>query len=147
VSPRAPLRAVPHTSTTPCTVGWAVAAALAGRTETLRRLGPFDARIHLFAEDMDLGLRAREQGVRTIFHPDITLIHTGRHSVSTEPFELLAKQRRDVIERRLGTGARRRDDVAQLLTFATRALVKAPHNDRERAQLDALSKVLRKRLT
>jgi N-acetylglucosaminyl-diphospho-decaprenol L-rhamnosyltransferase len=147
VSPRAPLRALPHTSTTPRTVGWAVAAALAARTETLRTLGPFDESIHMFAEDMDLGLRARRQRIPTIFHPDIELVHTGRHSVSQEPFELLAKQRRDVIQRRLGRAARVRDDLAQALTFATRALVKAPHNDRERAQLDALSKVLRKRLT
>jgi len=66
-----------------------------------------------------------------------------RHSIDTEPFELLARQRRDVIERRRGTTARRLDDAAQLLTFATRTLAKHPHNERERAQLDALLKQLR----
>ncbi|WP_028066340.1 glycosyltransferase family 2 protein [Solirubrobacter soli] len=142
ISPRAPARATPHTATTPRTVGWAIAAALAAPTQTLRHLGPFDPSIHLFAEDMDLCLRARAQGIKTIFHPDIELTHTGRHSLQTEPFELLARQRRDVIGNQLGTGARRRDDAAQLLTFATRTLAKAPHNDRERAQLGALSKVL-----
>jgi len=142
LSPLAPARATPHVATTARTVGWAVAAALAAQTQTLRDLGPFDPGIHLFAEDMDLCLRARAQGIRTIFHPDIALTHTGRHSVRDEPFELLARQRRDIVRRRLGRTAQRRDDAAQLLTFATRALAKAPHNDRERAQLGALSKVL-----
>jgi GT2 family glycosyltransferase len=142
ISPIAPTRALPHNATTTRTVGWAVAAALAARTDTLRQLGPFDPSIHLFAEDMDLCLRARQRGLPTVFHPDIELIHTGRHSVPTEPFERLATQRREVVQRRRGTRARRLDDAAQLLTFATRAIAKAPHNDRERAQLGALSKLL-----
>jgi N-acetylglucosaminyl-diphospho-decaprenol L-rhamnosyltransferase len=142
ISPVAPARALPHRSRRPRTVGWAVAAALAARTETLRRLGPFDPRIHLFAEDMDLCLRARQQGIRTIFHPDIALTHTGRHILAREPFELLARQRREIVRRRRGSGAQRLDDLAQLLTFATRAAAKAPHNDRERAQLGALLALL-----
>jgi N-acetylglucosaminyl-diphospho-decaprenol L-rhamnosyltransferase len=143
VSPVAPTRAEPHRAGKPRTVGWAIAAALAARTDTLRALGPFDPAIHLFAEDMDLCLRARAQGIRTILHPDIALTHTGRHSVDTEPFELLARQRRDVVGRRLGERARRLDDAAQLLTFATRAAIKRP-NERERAQLGALlSELLR----
>ena len=135
-------RAEPYRAHAPRTVGWAVAACLAARTATLKRLGPFDPGIHLFAEDMDLCLRARQQGMPTVLHPDLQLTHTGRHSVGDEPFELLANQRRDVIERRLGRGARRKDDAAQLLTFATRAAIKRP-NERERAQLDALLKALR----
>jgi N-acetylglucosaminyl-diphospho-decaprenol L-rhamnosyltransferase len=132
-----------HRSERPHIVGWAVGACLAARTETLRRLGPFDPGIHLFAEDMDLCLRARAQSIPTVLHPDLAIVHTGRHSVPTEPFELLAKQRRDVIERRLGRSARRKDDAAQLLTFATRAAIKRP-NERERAQLGALlSQLLR----
>jgi len=137
VSPVAPTRAEPHRAGKPRTVGWAVAAALAARTDTLRSLGPFDAGIHMFAEDMDLCLRARAQGIRTVLHPDVELTHTGRHSVGTEPFELLARQRREVVGRRLGERARRLDDGAQLLTFATRAAIKRP-NERERAQLGAL---------
>jgi len=136
---RAPLRAEPFRAKRPRTVGWAVAACLAARTDTLRALGPFDPAIHLWAEDMDLCLRARAQGIRTILHPDLRVCHTGPHSVDEEPFEQLARNRRDVIERTRGTTARRLDDAAQLLTFATRALVKRP-NERERAQLDALLK-------
>jgi N-acetylglucosaminyl-diphospho-decaprenol L-rhamnosyltransferase len=137
VLPVAPTRAEPHRAGKPRTVGWAIAACLAARTRTLKALGPFDPDIHLFAEDMDLCLRARAQGILTILHPDLEITHTGRHSVGTEPFELLARQRRDVVQRVLGTQARRLDDAAQLLTFATRAAIKRP-NERERAQLGAL---------
>jgi GT2 family glycosyltransferase len=130
-------RVEPYRAEVPRTVGWAVAACLAARTQTLRQLGPFDPRIHLFAEDMDLCLRAREQGIRTVLHPDLAIRHTGRHSVREEPFEALARNRRHVVERRRGRRARALDDAAQALTFATRALVKRP-NGRERAQLRAL---------
>jgi N-acetylglucosaminyl-diphospho-decaprenol L-rhamnosyltransferase len=132
-------RVEPYRARTPRTVGWAVAAALAARTDTLKALGPFDPAIHLFAEDMDLCLRARARGIPTILHPDLTLTHTGGHSVlrEGEPFAAFARQRRAVVEARRGRRARRLDDAAQALTFATRALVKRP-NDRERAQLNAL---------
>ena len=127
-------RAEPYRSETATTVGWAIAAVLAARTATLRRF-PFDPSIHLFAEDMDVCLRARDQGVRTVYHPQLRLIHTGRHSVETEPYLQLARNRHDVLQSRM-------DDAAQLLTFATRAAIKRP-NDKERAQLSALLEVLR----
>jgi GT2 family glycosyltransferase len=85
---------------------------------------------------MDLCLRARNDGIRTFFHPDLTVVHTGRHSVHSEPFDALARNRRDVIQRTRGTTARRLDDAAQALTFASRALVK--RGERERRQLQAL---------
>jgi GT2 family glycosyltransferase len=134
-------RVEPFRAHSPRTVGWAVAACLAASTATLERLGPFDPRIHLFAEDMDLCLRARKGGVPTILHPDLALTHTGGHSVlrEGEPFELLARQRAAVIEATRGPTARILDDAAQALTFATRALVKRP-NTRERAQLAALNR-------
>jgi N-acetylglucosaminyl-diphospho-decaprenol L-rhamnosyltransferase len=135
-------RAEPSRAQKPRTVGWAIAACLAARTDTFRRLGPFDPAMHLFAEDMDLCLRARAIGIRTVLHPDLEIAHTGRHSVKDEPYDLLARQRRDVIAASRGATARTLDDAAQLLTFATRALVKRP-NERERAQLDALLKALR----
>jgi GT2 family glycosyltransferase len=138
LSPIAPTRALPHRAATPRSVGWAIAACLAARTDTLKRLGPFDPTIHLFAEDMDLCLRARAQGIPTILHPDLEITHTGRHSIESEPFELLARQRRDVIAKTRGRRARAFDDAAQLLTFATRTVAKTPFNARERAQLGAL---------
>jgi N-acetylglucosaminyl-diphospho-decaprenol L-rhamnosyltransferase len=129
-------RAEPYRGDKPTTVGWAIGACLAARTDTFRRLGPFDPGIHLFGEDMDLGLRAT-----TVYHPGLVLVHHGGHSVNRqgERFAELARTRRDVVGRRLGARAQRLDDAAQALTFATRAF-KGP---RERAQLRALREARR----
>jgi N-acetylglucosaminyl-diphospho-decaprenol L-rhamnosyltransferase len=131
-------------------VGWAVGCALAARTETLRRLGPFDERIFLFAEDLELGLRASEHGVETWFWPKARVLHHGAHSTAREfggePFELLARARHEVLTRRLGTRRARLDDAAQALTFASRIAVKRTMGrsaDRERRQLAALARVWR----
>jgi N-acetylglucosaminyl-diphospho-decaprenol L-rhamnosyltransferase len=131
-------RAEPYRANTPRTVGWAVGACLAAATATLRELGPFDETIHLFAEDMDLGLRARRQGIPTVLHPQVAVTHHGGHSVlrQGEPFEELARTRHDVIATRLGTKRAALDDAAQYLTFALRA----PFKPRARQQLRALKR-------
>ena len=126
-------------------VGWAIAAAVAARTETLRRLGPFDPAQFLFFEDLDLCLRARAAGVPTLLHPRLTLEHRGGHSTGPayggEPHELLARRRREVIAANLGPRALALDDAAQALTFATRAAARAVlrrDTARERVQIRAL---------
>ena len=136
-------RAEPYRTDTARTVGWAIAACLAGATTTLRGLGPFDPDVHLLAEDMELGLRARRRGIPTILHPRLRIRHTGGHAILRhgEPFELLAERRREAIEATLGKGALARDDAAQALTFATRIAARAVLRrdaSRERAQLAAL---------
>jgi N-acetylglucosaminyl-diphospho-decaprenol L-rhamnosyltransferase len=117
-------RAEPWQSHSPRRVGWATAACLVARTDTLKELGPFDDSIFLYAEDLELGLRAE-----TWFHPEARVIHTRAHSTEREfggeNFELLARQRRDVVLRRMGRGRARLDDVIELLTFADRALLHA----------------------
>ncbi len=127
-------------------VGWAVGAALVARTETLRRLGPFDERIFLYGEDMDLGLRAARAGVETWFRPEATVIHHRAHSSAREfggePFAALAQTRHDVIARRLGPRAARRDDRAQTVTFRSRRALKLALGrdaERELRQLRALA--------
>jgi GT2 family glycosyltransferase len=132
----------------PRPVGWAVACALVARTDTLRVLGPFDERIFLYGEDLDLGLAARERGIETWFWPDARVIHHRAHATARtfggEPFELLARARHDVVARRLGARRARLDDVAQAATFASRALLKrllGQGAERERRQLDALRRV------
>jgi N-acetylglucosaminyl-diphospho-decaprenol L-rhamnosyltransferase len=138
---RARLRADPWRAGTPRRVGWAIAAALAARTETLRRLGPFDPAAFLFYEDLELCLRAAEADVPTVLHPEIALRHTGAHSTRPafggEPHELLARRRREVVGSHLGRRALLLDDLAQGLTFATRAVAHGGRQ-RERAQLRAL---------
>jgi GT2 family glycosyltransferase len=103
-------------------VGWATAACLVAQTQTLREAGPFDEAIFLYAEDLDLGLRAE-----TWFRPDARVIHTRAHSTKPafggENYELLARQRREVVRRRLGRGRAMVDDVIELMTFADRALL------------------------
>jgi N-acetylglucosaminyl-diphospho-decaprenol L-rhamnosyltransferase len=132
------------------TVGWAIAACVAAPTATLRGLGPFDPDDFLFFEDLDLCLRARAGGITTLLHPDLRVRHLGGHATSVtyreEPHELLARRRREVIERNRSRAARRLDDVAQLLTYATRSAARlAMHRPagRQRAQLAAQLAVLR----
>jgi N-acetylglucosaminyl-diphospho-decaprenol L-rhamnosyltransferase len=116
-------RLEPYRSDRSRTVGWAIGACLAARTAVLRRLGPFDPAAHLFAEDMDLCLRARSGGIPTVLHPDLRIRHVGGHSVRRdgEPFDLLARRRRAVVGAARGRRALALDDLAQGLTFASRA--------------------------
>jgi N-acetylglucosaminyl-diphospho-decaprenol L-rhamnosyltransferase len=135
----------PWQSRTPRRVGWATAACLVARTETLNALGPFDESIFLYAEDLDLGLRAADAGVETWFHPEARVIHTRAHSTTRafggEAFELLAGRRRAVVAERLGRRRAIVDDVIQLVTFAERRFLKRLARrpaDREAAQMRAL---------
>ena len=106
----------------PVSVGWAIGACLAADTALLRQLGPFDPAVHLFAEDMDLCLRARALGVPTILHPELVVRHAGGHATHRdgEPFDLLARRRRAVVGATRGRCALALDDAAQALTFASR---------------------------
>jgi GT2 family glycosyltransferase/glycosyltransferase involved in cell wall biosynthesis len=133
-------------------VGWAVGCALAARTETFRSLGPFDPRTFMYAEDLDLCLRAADQHVETWFWPYARVLHHEAHASATafagEPFELLAERRRSVLEERLGSGMRNRDDLIQAATFANRIAFKTLLGKpalRERSQLRALLKARRDR--
>jgi GT2 family glycosyltransferase len=136
-------RLEPHRAQRPRTVGWAIAACLAAPTALLRDLGPFDPAVHLFSEDLELGLRARARGVPTVLHPQLRVRHAGGHSTQRagEPFDAIARRRREAVLAALGPRALALDDAAQALTFAGRA---AGHSllggdaQRPRAQLRAL---------
>jgi GT2 family glycosyltransferase/glycosyltransferase involved in cell wall biosynthesis len=142
-----PLRraACPWTDDTPRQVGWAVGCCLVARTDTLRRLGPFDERIFLYGEDLELGLRAADVGVETWFRPDARVLHhrassSGR-AFGGEPFELLARQRRAVVRERRGATRARLDGLLQAATFADRIALKwlaRRDTARERRQLRAV---------
>jgi N-acetylglucosaminyl-diphospho-decaprenol L-rhamnosyltransferase len=134
----------------PRPVGWAVGCALVARTDTLRRLGPFDEGIFMYGEDLDLGLRASAAGVTTWFWPQARVIHRRAHSSAGafggEPFERLARGRSEVVERRLGRHRAALDDASQALTFASRIAAKrllGRSAGRERRQLGALLRVRR----
>jgi GT2 family glycosyltransferase len=135
----------PWRSSRPRRVGWAVGCALVARTATLRALGPFDRRIFMYSEDLDLCLRADGQGVETWFWPAARVVHHQAHASATEfggePFEVVARARHEVVRRRLGPRVGRVDDVAQAVTFGSRIVARrllGRDASRERAQLRAL---------
>jgi GT2 family glycosyltransferase/glycosyltransferase involved in cell wall biosynthesis len=135
----------------PRRVGWAVGACLVARTDTLRRLGPFDASAFMYAEDMDLGLRASDAGIDTWYWPAARVLHHRAHATSRafggEPYDLLAARRREVVGERRGRGRQRLDDAVQLATFANRAAIKAllgRRPARERRQVAALLRARRR---
>ena len=140
----------PWRSSAPRRVGWAVGCALVARTDTLRRLGPFDETIFMYGEDLELGLRAAAQGVSTWFWPGARVLHHQAHSSERafggEPFERHARGRHDAVLRCRGRRAAAVDDGAQAVTFASRMVVKRALGrpaGRERRQLQALMSVRR----
>ena len=89
---------------------------------------PFDPAIHLFAEDMDLCLRARAEGRYALPRrhrghayrpPQHPRANRSRHSPGNAATPSGARS---------GSAHAALDDAAQLLTFATRTLAKDPHN-------------------
>jgi len=134
----APLRnrMQPFRSSQAIEVGWAIGACLAAPTSLLRQLGPFNADDFLFAEDLDLSLRARAQGIPTVFDPSFALVHSGAHTssgaIEQQRLDLQASRRREVIASQLGELALRRDDRSQALTFKLRA---AAGRDRTRNKM------------
>lgn len=135
----------PWRSRSPRRVGWAVGCALVARAEILRRLGPFEERIFLYGEDLELGLRASEAGIETWFWPSARVLHHGAHATMAafgeEPVELLARARREALELHGGRRRQLLDDIAQAVTFSSRIAAKrALGHDavRERRQLEAL---------
>jgi N-acetylglucosaminyl-diphospho-decaprenol L-rhamnosyltransferase len=123
------LRCEPWRSDERRDVGWLTGACLAAPRDLLLELGPFDETLDLFAEDMDLGLRARALGVRSIFAPDCgRIVHLGSRSAARR-FEddgtaLKLGNRRAVVDRRLGRARERYDFAAQLAFHATRWAMK-----------------------
>ena len=143
----------PWRSDQPREVAWPVGCCIVARTETLRRLGPFDGRIFLYGEDLELGLRARDAGVQSWWWPDARVIHyeahTSARSFGGEPFEMLAEQRHAVVADRRGERAARWDDRLQAATFINRIALKTltgRSNERERRQLRAVRVAGRARL-
>jgi N-acetylglucosaminyl-diphospho-decaprenol L-rhamnosyltransferase len=129
----------------PRRVGWAVGCALVAGTSTLRGLGPFDGSFFMYGEDMHLGLRARQSGIETWLWPQAQVVHRRAHATQSvfggEPFDLLARARHDAVARALGRRRAALDDVAQLVTFGSRIVLRrivGRPNARERRQLQAL---------
>ncbi len=110
-------------------VSWLSGACLAAPREVLQHLGPFDPTIHLYAEDMDLGLRAAAAGVESWFCPELAqVVHRRRSSSSRRwqdgPEEAMAVNRRRVLRKAFGATAERRAWRAQRMNLWLRASAK-----------------------
>jgi GT2 family glycosyltransferase len=129
-------------------VTWLTGAAIAGPTEILERLGPFDERIELMSEDLDLGLRARGAGVAVLFSPDLcAVMHLGGRSLDRRfpdsGRELAASNRAFAIRRAYGEGAEKRSRAALSTRLRLRRTVKAllgRDDSAERGELEALGR-------
>jgi GT2 family glycosyltransferase len=110
-------------------VAWLTGACLAASRSLLESLGPFDSSIHLYSEDMELGLRAGREGVPSYFSPETAhVVH--RSDASSERrfndagLSLAAGNRRLVVRRLFGDRAERRAWRAELTKLELRVLAK-----------------------
>jgi len=126
-------------------VTWLTGACIAAPREVLLELGPFDERIELMSEDLDLCLRARTQGIQVTFAPDAgRIVHHGgtarERRFEDAGLELAARNRRAAIARAYGSSRERRGWRAHRLRLRLRAATKrllGRNGGAERAELDA----------
>jgi N-acetylglucosaminyl-diphospho-decaprenol L-rhamnosyltransferase len=110
-------------------VGWLTGACIAAPRSLLLELGPFDESIHLYGEDMELGLRARQHGIRSLFAPDVArVVHLGGRSAE-QRFDdlglgLKIAARRDLVRRHVGPRREMYDHAAQVTFHAGRYVAK-----------------------
>ena len=114
-------------SLTPVT--WLTGCCIAGPRAALIGLGPFDPAIHLYAEDLDLGLRAAAAGVRSYFAPDATtIVHEGKASSSLVFDDLgraeAASNARAVLRRSAGIRRERAARAAEITGVSLRLAAK-----------------------
>jgi GT2 family glycosyltransferase len=70
----------PSAYTRPCTVDWALGAALLMSRECYEALGGWDETYFLYSEETDLALRARDAGLLTRYEPRSVAVHIGGQS-------------------------------------------------------------------
>ena len=75
------LRTEPYRLDRRVRVTWLTGSCIAAPTAVLRRLGPFDPALHMYGEDIDLGLRAKSAGIPVWFDPRVCrIVHHGQQS-------------------------------------------------------------------
>jgi N-acetylglucosaminyl-diphospho-decaprenol L-rhamnosyltransferase len=122
-------------------VAWLTGACIAAPRDVLLGLGPFDPAIHMYGEDMDLGLRAARAGIESWFCPDVSrVIHHGGASAALlypEGSEAAtARSRRRGIARAYGGRREHTAWHAQRLNLRLRVLAKrALGRDAERDRI------------
>jgi GT2 family glycosyltransferase len=124
-------------------VAWLTGACVAGVREALLALGPFDPAIQLYAEDMDLGLRAARAGIPSYFCPNVCrVIHRGGASTSIAfpqgAGRMAAGNRRAVVRRAYGVRHERASWLAQRVNLRLRVAAKRALGRSASADRDAL---------
>ncbi len=105
-------------------VTWLTGCCVAGPRDVLGALGPFDPAIHMYGEDLDLGVRASKAGVPVIFEPGTCAVtHFGKASSSRVYDDLgraeAARNSRAVLRRAYGA---RRETLVWLAERASLAI-------------------------
>jgi N-acetylglucosaminyl-diphospho-decaprenol L-rhamnosyltransferase len=127
-------------------VAWLSGCCIAAPRDVLLRAGPFDESIHLYGEDMELGLRLGRSGIQSVFAPESSRIVHHRDGSSARLLpdrgRALAERNRALVLRRLaGDGRERRARAARRLNLTLRVVAKRvlrrPHG-REVDELDEL---------
>jgi GT2 family glycosyltransferase len=136
-------RAEPWRARRTVRVAWLTGACVAAPRKALLALGPFDPAIQLYAEDMDLGLRAARVGIPSYFCPDVCrVIHRGGASTSIAfpqgAGRLAAGNRRAVVRRAYGARRERASWLAQRVNLRLRVAAKRALGRDASADRDAL---------
>ncbi len=72
--------------------GWVTGALMIVKRGVYRELGGFSRDIFMYAEDIDLCLRAKKKGYLTYFSPEIKVIHIGQQSSKGLPNSALISE-------------------------------------------------------
>ena len=61
-------------------IGFASGACLFTKTDVLKKIGLFDPFIFLYLDDLDLGWRAQQIGIKSYYIPSVTILHAGSYN-------------------------------------------------------------------
>jgi len=64
----------------PQEIGFASGACLFTKTKIIKKIGLFDPFIFLYLDDLDLGWRAQQIGIKSYYVPNATILHAGSYN-------------------------------------------------------------------
>lgn len=78
-----------------CEIGYASGACLFTKTEIIKKIGLFDPFIFLYHDDLDLGWRATQLGIKSFYAPKARIFHAGSYNYkwSAKKFYWLERNR------------------------------------------------------